>query len=365
MSASPLLQFPLLASSPSADILTKSEEDAFRQYLADNCSFENGLLIIGDAVFDAFDILKEMDPQAFANSLVAFRDERLGQLARLVTEAFPGPIAYCFHMYVNGADNEHQRLQFLRDSWEALARFVHALVVSEARHRKMDLQKSGISFSDLFSDRIAQILDNIEAILTYAAEEGEDLVSFRVLGPSFVEKLRRLNHLRNGFSHSNTLSAQQTSDLIDDSIEEFIPLLWSLEELRDTHLLRVISMDGNSLRLERYVGYAQVRRTGSMIVSNETMLEAFAQPIPFFRSDHLLVSRDDQFFCLSLFIHFRTDSSGHHTRILLLKKRMTVEEEPRFVFDVIGESQEISIARAQFSLHVNDLRACFGLGAEN
>jgi hypothetical protein len=347
-------------------VLTPEEAETFHQYLDEISYYEDGSLWIGQSSFAAAEVLKTLEPNAYRVMYSTFLNERQDQVISQVTSGFPSPIAYCFHMFNNVADTENQRLMHLRDSWEATIRLLHAIVIAEARDRKISFASTkDFCFSNVISDSVDRLIRNIEAVLGTVSDQGIDFDSSQLFGKEIGSQLRTLNRVRNGFSHSQAKSELQASNLIQSSLDELIPLFESLEGLSEITLMRVIRLENLSLRSEIHTGYSQVPSRRNIPVTSEGITAAYSHCPSYFLDSHMLIHWNDRFYCLAPLVHFRPTATGNSTQICLYKTQNNGAGNKRLVFDIVGEGMDTELERSLFTDHLNEIRMLFGAGQES
>lgn len=342
--------------------LTPEEAEAFNQYLDDNSSFESGVLAVGQAGFRASEILQNLDYNAYRVAYSAFLNARQEETVSLVTGSFPSPIAYWFHMFNFAFDSELHRFLYLRDTWEAVIRFVHALLLAELRLKRMSLRSiSSRSFSvdGLFSDSMHKLIQNISHIINYAHGQCIPLQVATLLGSDFELQVKNLNRLRNSFSHDQTPPELQARQMSQESLEMLMPVFQSLSPISEMTLLRFLRLDDLDVVCEPFVGPTAAPMRQSIRVTLDVINEAYGQEPPYLRPAHMLVYWDGHFYCLAPFIHCRQTASRHGTQICLFKKVQKRQDLRVFEYEVLGESDKFDIADTEFTDHLSSLHLLF------
>lgn len=339
------------------------EEEAFDQFLDDQSSLINGVLDVAGMSFRASYILRSLDPEAYKEALLLYQNDQSERILQNAIDSFVSPIAYYLYMFEHGWDNAHQRLLFLRDAWEATIRIIHALVISEARLCRLDLSQAGFKFSDLLSDKINTLIYNIEKILLSAEAQGHELAVAKLLGVGFSEQLRNLNRLRNDFSHAQAKSELQIATTIDESLGEMVSMLACIDAMRDVVLMRCRALEGAMLRREVFMGPGLTRRVNSVEISRDNIVRSYQSELPYFSPGHILAHMQDTFVCLAPFVHYWMSDNGHTTKIGLLKQSKS-DGERLLVFELIGDGTGVNVPRAEFAIHLTEIRSLFGLGPD-
>ena len=131
---------------------------AFNAWIDAKFAESNGgeLTIIGKTLRPS-EVLHRLGYDGYETAFQQFKESREESLIDVVTTQFPIIIAHPFSRFLEGSEHEVQRLQFLRDTWEGLINFTHALAVGEARQMRLVLvasAKCGQILSDRLADRI-------------------------------------------------------------------------------------------------------------------------------------------------------------------------------------------------------------------
>lgn len=70
------------------------------------------------------------------------------------------------------------------------------------------------------------------------------------------------------------------------------------------------------------------------------------------------------FYCVTPFIHFSTDGSGHFSHICFFKEKGSATPTPTFIFEIVGPTEKKEYPRSDFLVEINELRSLFGLPPE-
>ena len=318
-----------------------------------------GTIEISGSEFQSSKVLFEMEYETYRIALQDFHRDRIENFKEIVFNQFPTPVAMCYYRFENGFDNDLQRLNFLRDTWESVINLIHALVVSEFRCKKISIEKSNVKFSAIFTEKLAEKLLNIERLMQFADQKGLDMVSKDIIPIELIIKMRELNRKRNGFSHIGALSNEQAGRIIAETEEQVLTLLRDLEDLKEVHLIRYLGQEKNILNIkhERFEGYAMTRTVKVLAINNDILIEACR----FFDNNQILATNDEWIISLKPFVHFLKSDSGHLSKICFLKKKGEAQPDPKFIFELVGEAVEFPLSRAEFSSEIDELRSLFGL----
>ena len=189
---------------------------------------EYELVEIAGQEFRPSEVLYEMSKGSYTIALQEFKEKEISDLKQTIFNNFPTPIAVCFYRFENGFENNIQRLHFLRDTWESVINFLHALVIGNFRYKCLNIADSGVKFNDLFTDKISIKLLTIERLLQFAENADLNLECNDFIPIDTIQDMRELNRERNEFSHSAALSENQARKIIIENIDEVQSLLMSL-----------------------------------------------------------------------------------------------------------------------------------------
>ncbi len=300
---------------------SRDEED-YRAW----CESSYGMVEIGQEVFHPAHVLETMAPDAARRG----RDECSAMirtdLEQAVCEQFPAPIAVPFHSFLEGPRSSLARLHRLRDTWESLIRLLAALALSEAAAIATSLTplvlRDGIGQGwreckrqDLLSDRLAVRIGLVEGVLHRAHGLGVQLQVASWLPTDVLGEVRRLNVVRNGFSHASAKSEVQAKALIEEAYPVFREVLLDLRDMKNIELMRIHSIQaGGKADVERLNGHAQSRRI------SESALDAGAVGIvmsatPVDGMDRVFARVGGLTLDLSPFLYAADDDTGHRTSL--------------------------------------------------
>jgi hypothetical protein len=345
-----------------------SDPDGPESRYEDNVEFNEyldslyGTIEIAGSEFPSSKVLFAMEYETYIIALQDFHRDRIESFKEIVIDQFPAPIAMCYYRFENGFENDFQRLNFLRDTWESIINLIHALVVSEFRCKKISIDKSSIKFGTIFTDKLAEKLLNIERLLQYASKNGLEMISADMIPVETIMEMRELNRKRNGFSHIGTLSDDQARKIIAETEEQVLTLLRDLEKLKELHLIRYLGQEINILNIkhERFDGYAMTRTVKVLTIKKDNLIDACR----FLCNNQILATNGEWIISLKPFVHFLKSDSGHLSKICFLKKKGESQPDPKFIFEVIGEAVEIPLSRVEFSSEIDELRSLFGLTSD-
>lgn len=159
----------------------------------------------------------------------------------------------------------------------------------------------------------------------------------KALPVDVVGEIRRLNSIRNGFSHEATKSDKQAGDLITEAYPSVLELLLDLRDLQDVLLFRVRSVTPTApepmAEVERFFGHSQSQRITELPLSTSNL------PIVLGASrvgnlDRVLARVGPTVIDLSPFVYAVDDKTGHHTRLLEFK----MKKESKWHLECVGDS---------------------------
>lgn len=332
-------------NQPLLDRRRDRDEEDYRTW----CETAYGMIELGQEVFHPADVLDKLAPDAARRG----RDDAMAQvrsdLKQTVCEQFPAPIAVPFHGFLEGPRPALQRLHRLRDTWESLVRLLTALALSEGSSLATALSPLVVREGkdqgwreckrrDLCSDKLAVRIGLIEGVLHRAQEVGVDLQIATLLPMDVIEEIRRLNVVRNGFSHEATKSDVQAQAIIDEAYPVVRELLLDLRGLQNVELLRIHAIrPGGQAEIERLAGHAQSRRIQVLTLDHDAAFLAMsATTVDCMYS--MLARVNGSTMDLSPFLYTADDDTGHRTRVFHFKCKKGAEWTMECVADSITKS---------------------------
>jgi hypothetical protein len=330
-----------MSDSPASDQLEAERLDPV-QHLLDRrrsrdeedyrtwCESAYGMIELGQEVFHPADVLDKLAPDAARRGRDDAKAQVRSDLEQTVCEQFPAPIAVPFHGFLEGPRPALQRLHRLRDTWESLVRLLTALALSEGSSLATTLSPLVVREGkdqgwreckrrDLCSDKLAVRIGLIEGVLHRAQEAGADLQIATLLPMDVIGEIRRLNVVRNGFSHEATKSEVQAQAIIDDAYPVVRELLLDLRGMQNVELLRIHAIkQGGQAEIERLAGHAQSRRIQVLTLDHDAALLAMsATTVDCMFS--VLARVNGSTLDLSPFLYTADDDTGHRTRVFHFK----------------------------------------------
>lgn len=303
----------------------------------------------------ASEIVFELDPVAYEAALQEYRAEQLEGFKEIVMDDFPRPIAYYFFCTERNYETEKQRLERLKDTWEAIIFTIFALVVSECRYIQLPLKGvqrpdgQNLILAHFKSDRLFDKLQIIETLLNRASTLNRNLVTTSLIDVQTLAKIRTLNQTRNEFSHIAALSEVQSQQEYLDSVSEVIDILQSVNDLQNVQLLRFRSATGNALLIqcESFTGHKLAREMPRIPISNQIL----ATVGNLLNDTHIIAQHNGLIFGLEPFIHYRLDATGQTTDLCFFKRLQGNDIE----FEVVAHSISITLPANQFQYVFNEL----------
>ena len=306
------------------------------------CESSHGMVEIGQEVFHPADVLETMAPDAARRG----RDECSAMirtdLEQAVCEEFPAPIAVPFHSFLEGSRSSLTRLHRLRDTWESLVRLLAALALSEAAAIATSLTplalRDGMGWRpckrrDLLSDRLTVRIDLVEGVVRRAHELGLNLRIASLLPIDVLGEARRLNVVRNYFSHAPAQSEVQAKEIIEESYPVLREILLDLRDMQSISLIRLHSIQaGGKAEIERLKGHAQSRRISELALdADAAMLVMSATPVD--GMDRVFAFVDGLTLDLSPFLYAADNDTGHRTNVWGFKYKKNNEWHMECVAD--------------------------------
>lgn len=278
------------------------------------------------------------DPIAYRDALTEYREEQLRDLLECGTERFPHPIAHCLYRYLNSAESENQRLQFLKDTWEALIAVMNALGIAEARSREVQLRVEGDKIRDFtrYLDS-RNIRDRLEVLRVTVGKEPSLPLVGSIIDSETVDQMIALNQLRNeDLAHLATLNDRQSTELILKVEPELLGILRKARDLEAVELARFLGpgVRRGEYKLEIFRGHGSSRRIESRRLSAHQAATMGRQG-----SSDVLALFGDQALPLSPMIVWR-EGKGHRSELAHMKKRSVVDNRSVFTFEVFGDAEE-------------------------
>ena len=298
------------------------DEEDYRAW----CESSYGMIEIGQEQFHPVHVLETMAPDAARRGRDEWSAMIREDLEQAVCEQFPAPIAVPFHSFLEGSRSPLTRLYRLRDTWESLIRFLAALALSEAATITTPLTplllRDGMGQGwrectrrDLVSDKLSVRIGLIEGVLHRAHELRIDLQVASLLPVDVLGEVRRLNVVRNSFSHEAAKSEVQAQALIEDAYPVFYEVMLDLRDIQNIELIRVHNIQaGGKAEVERLNGHAQSRRISELDLDVDTA-ELVMSATPVEGMDRVFARVGGLTLDLSPFLYAADNDTGHRTSV--------------------------------------------------
>lgn len=320
-------------------------KDKYMEWI--DSQFENKVINIIGFDFSPSIILFSMDEDAFNEGLENFISDYYEtaqeELRDNIINSYPFPISHPYYKFMYGYTSQHDRLLYLRDVWESMVYFLFAICIMEVTAR--DINLNNFNTGQIFTSRIHAKLLIISQILDLCNTMGNSLSLSNLIDEKIIEEMIRLNGIRNGFSHSGTLSSFQVEQIISEEQSEVENILYYLR-LDQYQLLRYATNEGaiNVIRCEAFEGQNITRRHISLDINGMTLLPNT------FTNEIVLAKFGTMIFNVSPFIHFQETQNGHETNICYLKRKLgeLSTEGSNYVFENRCNSSEFGLPTKQF-----------------
>ncbi|WP_373182409.1 hypothetical protein [Halomonas campaniensis] len=339
----------------AADREARKEEFFNNELLGDS-----GEIFISGEQFHPADILEALAEETYRVARSESDQRYSEEVSEAVIESYPTPIALAYNAFLHGSTHALTRLNHMRDTWEAVVNICFSVVVLEAAARNIKLHdvimRDGplsnprvIARRDLKSDSIAVRLGCIEGILVYLKLIGASVHAEKIVPVEVIGEMRRLNDVRNGFSHEQTKSEPQAVKIIEECHDDLLNVLDDLNRLAEVELYRVHGISNfhpDTLEVERLNGSNIARRISRLAVNASDVALCAGTPRPG-DLDPVFI-RCQQFMCLaSPYLYCRHDETGHQTRVLMLKRILMADNKARFEISGYSVGMEIEFPRVQ------------------
>lgn len=330
---------------------------------------ENRLVRIEGKQFAPSWVLFCMDRPAYGARIESLKIEREERIKRTVVTKYPAPIAHSFDRFENGSKDHKEKLDHLRNTWEACITTLFAFVVGEARLRRLQLEQlkirranseQQVHYRHVLTDSLAMRLDVTKAILEHAAATGTTFLVSKMISISTLERIRTLNQVRNTLAHRSPVSPTQARRVVADCQGEVVEILAELRGLRCVSVIRYLSHRGAILQHERFRGTGLRREIRDLQIpaANRANWDQYC----FEEGRTLAVFEDSTPICLQPFICCKERESGHFTRLCFFKQ---ISSGGQFQYEDLAESEFVSIDPGSSEPDIEELRNLFGVRQAN
>jgi len=310
---------------------------------------ENFEVEVEEYFFPASEVLFQMNYDQYLKALDRYNtDPQI--FTQRIYKKFPSPIAYYLYQAETNFQNDHHRLDLLKSCWESIIFTIFGLVVSEARHRGLDLRSIGIRYTDYWSDKLAKKLEIVENILNYSITNGYPLETVNIVPISSITDIRRLNQERNGFEHAAAKTSAQQKQLYQELFPLVLKVLNILIKLENVELIRYFGADNTLLpRCESFNGHNLMGEKKFFIMKQPQLVSI----LDHWNNESIFAKINDEVFCVSPFIHFYQEVHETNPLICFFKK----DRNGKYWFEVTSKSTEQPFEKADFGWIESKLRA--------
>jgi hypothetical protein len=337
--------------SPAQALLNWREtrqSDRFKEW----CLDQFGVVKVGSHEFHPEQVL------GLKEGLVGkLRDECRIQLetddAEAICSHYPSPIAFPYHQFLHGPRDPKERLTRMRDTWEGLINLLFSFAVAEATQIGVGVspvmviestKRRPVRARDLRSDALSVRIGLLDGLLQSWAGGGIKAAVSELIPVGVVEELRRLNSVRNEFSHRGTLSAVQARELIKESEPILRQSLVDILGLADVRFLRLRHINPGTppiAEVESLNGHGWSRTISDFRCDSPSdSLLMYAGRVD--ERDRVIAKIGTRVLDLAPYFYAADDDTGHHTRVAFLKKR----SGDKCLMEVVGESLTMEIDAA-------------------
>ena len=337
---------PLSPAQRLVDWRHDRDEQRYRQW----CEDTYGMVELGPEIIHPAEVLDACRADAARRGRDEAWAEYRTEIEETVCAQFPSPVAVPFNAFLHGSLDPLKRMLHLRDSWEALIHLLSALTLSECasigaalggfdvRHSETNTPKP-CKREDLRTSSLALRIGLIEGVTLRARDLSLDLVMTRIIPDGVVSEIRRLNAVRNEFSHEAVKSETQAAEIIEEAYPLFREILVDLAELTQVELFRLRHLKPGSpprAEVERLQGWAEGRRVKEISLDSPSSAVAMAAS-QVGNYDRVLASLNGRLIDLSPFFYAFHDATGRRSRVGFFKCNM----EGKWCLEVVGDSESV------------------------
>lgn len=325
-----------------------ARDSRFDQYVDE---FHAGLEICGQLVSPS-DALAT-DPVAYREAHITWLRESEEALKAHVVENFPHPVAHYLRRFLKGSRTQRDKLNALRDSWEALIQTLFAMTLGELRVRNhptehCDVDRRWISSQTIF--------DRIELIARVYAWGGRNLQIAGRLTEMCLAGLKDLNQSRNSLAHRAAGTEAQARRELEALAPMFLRILRQVTWLAEWQIVRPTgAMEDGRSELQLFQGYSAEDHYIFATLSQAQRIAIATRPNS---QCELFALKDELLLCLSPIFHLMPASESLHTHIGFLKK----QSRNALVYEVVGQSKDQRIEDQFLMSSLNELKGLFAKG---
>lgn len=320
-----------------------NDNPEFNEWLDDS----NPLVVIGGYSEAPSTVLFEIDQDAYIDQLDDWENQQIEDFPGVVVTEFPAPIAHYFHQTQHGYDDANHRLQLLRTTWESVIFTLYSLAVGEVLYRSVNLSglqvgnNQSLTYNRMMSDRLADKLGFVEAVINNDADNGQ-LVMSDIVSSEVIEGLRQLNRVRNSIQHIAAFNASQAEERFEELLPDVKAVLYALRELRYVSFIRYRNSEATpkDLNCRKFDGHTLAKVNYPLTLTDEQFANIGAS----LTANRLYAELGEDIFCVSPFAHVVDED--HQAYLCFYKKK---NNEASFKFERIGEpAGEFDLDGGQF-----------------
>ncbi|MCF5144399.1 hypothetical protein GIW41_15650 [Pseudomonas sp. PA-6-1D] len=350
MSANELSDPAESLSLTPAESLTEWRREKDEQRYRRWCEESFGMVEVGPEIIHPAEVLDACRADAARRGRDEVRASWRADVEDKVCERFPAPIAVPFNSFLHGSLDPLKRMLHMKDAWEGLIHLLAALTLAECasagaafggfhvRNSEANTPKI-CSKGDLKTNSLALRIGLIEGALDRAQTLGLPLSMASIISRGLIQEIRRLNAVRNEFSHEAVKSDKQAEEIISDAYPLLREILVDLADLEQVELFRLRTIKLGSppqAEAERLQGYAQGRRVKELpLDASSSLIAISATPIGTY--DRVLASLGGGLVDLSPFFYAFEDVTGRRTHIGFFK----FNKDGKWNLEIIGESKSV------------------------
>ncbi len=285
-------------------------------------------------------ILFEMDFEAYKQELLDFKEQEFEELKNSVYNYYPSCVAYNFRLSEKGegASDPVRKLLHLKDTWESIVFIIYGIVWGEVRFKNINLKScrpfkqfdtlnnpiyESFSSKRLLSDALKIKIQNIKSIVEFSKSNNLNLKCEQIPIDLF-DKLLELQDIRNDISHHATPTKEQAEEELRIIIPLFQEMLLESKFLEEVKILR-FENHGSKSKCEVFNGHALNKEYEDFDFGvQQGYVLSLGQ-------ENLFIEWDSEIFCLSPFLHFDKDMTGHESYLAFYKRK----KENKYWFEPI------------------------------
>ncbi|MEH2117244.1 hypothetical protein [Nostoc sp.] len=216
------------------------------------------------------------------------------------------------------------------------------------------MEDTDIKMQQVLSDSLDAKLSIVTKLIKIAIDKGFKLSSLNVISLDLIDKLRELNRLRNGFSHTGAMSEEQAKKFILKYQADVLSVLQSCRDLRLVKLIKYKKSEGKitEIRCEVFNGHSMNRKYEKFSLAKEDLDKC----TDYLEPNTILVNINNHIFSISPFFHFKPTVSGHQTKLCCYKKKKGETPNQKFIYEVIGDALEMDLDSTDFKIVIEDIR---------